>query len=83
MQPITEKRKPTMTTEYTYLQEIQNDLRDMFDAAIEARDAAQRVLDMKLALDMKITTRQIAIQTAALACDQAILMQSTTDRRGK
>lgn len=56
-----------MSDEINRLKEIEDDLRDIFEAALEARDAAQKVLSLRQALSMKLTKMQIEIQEAQLA----------------
>lgn len=47
------------TEEFTdTLDEIKTDLRDLWESALEARNAANNVLDKRMALDMKLTKMQ-------------------------
>lgn len=56
------------TQEFTKaLDDIKADLRDLFQSALESRDAANEMLDKKHALDMKITQMQTKAMQDELA----------------
>jgi hypothetical protein len=58
-----------MTTipEVERLDKIKDWMREIFEAAIESRDAAQRVIDMRRQAEMQITQMQTEIMKRQLA----------------